>query len=559
MSFIAATLLVLQAGSPPLVVEGVLLAESGQSTTRGWSMAFPMRQVGAAHHAASLFVGFDSHQGVNPDTVVALANGTASAHPAVVMSWPFGTGPLLTNHNQPILALLHGPSGDRIVYHDIVTDALIAQDLLSGQISGPVQLPAGALRWTALQGCGDLNADGWEDFFFQADDFWTLQSGLVDGQSLSALWAHSASGLTSSRPAVSPDAERQADFDGDGTADFLSAGLYWNATITGQDYRLDALSGDTGALLWSVLVPFSPSPNVTGEAHCSIGHDVSDDGVPDVAVLAGDVLAAIDGASGTFLWQVPVPSLLAYLPSGTQFVSPLFPVFWDAVAGAPGESCVCLILEVPNAGITSEYHVLRFDGESGAYLSLSRMPDNLMPWASAAVEGTVPSSDHRFYNLGDIDNDGFTELAKTTPTFLTTSWGTSWFYPHMAILATETMSVATPVNMGGQAVFAITVPSSPCHLVQIVLSSRASAPGGVWADGWPTYLAGTRLLGVTSTLPRLSAVLDAAGQATVDLPIPGVPALVGRRYYARAIVFEQGGVGVGIRTMSNLSSFVIAP
>jgi hypothetical protein len=167
----------------------------------------------------------------------------------------------------------------------------------------------GAPLWASALGANfgylsapELTGDGLGDALVLAFFDGASKHMVYSGANGSQLWAQTLNGMV----------DVAGDIDGDGGSDLISVEAF------SVDVKITAIAGATGASLWGPVV----SPSVDFTANCFCTNDLTGDGVWDPLTIEytiepfNAIVRAHDGASGTEMWNVS-------LPSNVGFPSPL--------------------------------------------------------------------------------------------------------------------------------------------------------------------------------------------------------------------------------------------
>ena len=205
-----------------------------------------------------------------------------------------------------------------------------------------------------------------------------------------------------------------ADLDGDGLKDI----------IAGTDQALFAISGASGATLWTARDSVEDGSTLVGAHHLAVG-DFNADGTPDVAFdeLFDDGVTAVDGRTGAQLWHIPRPygytndlatgdldldgAADVVVAGGSDIVGTKIvaisgrtgAVLWSQefppvmappiTAGAPGSIVIADVAAggvVPEVVVAGTGAIVMFEGRSGAPLAAADLPNDRTAIALRAVD-----------------------------------------------------------------------------------------------------------------------------------------------------------------------------
>lgn len=464
---------------------------------------------------------------------------------------------------RPLSTLLHRPAGPTLLAEDSRTTPHFQHgffDVATGQLLGIVPYPTppspglppiGFLG--SVQRAGDVNADGFEDAFFQASTGSYCVTGVVDGQTMTVAWQHYLPNGTSAYWTYCRTDKGWPDIDGDGGPDLIYSTLrYYPPSSYAR--TMEAVSGATGTVLWSRTYP-------EGDASGAVVEDLTGDGIGEVLFSSPGygALQCLDGASGAELWSAPIANAASLLPN-LQYLT------YKSAMGV-GRSPITGALEVtiathcitPTGGVVEESGFLHLDALTGAPLRYRTIdvPD-LHPWLPDAVDWEVNGAQL----VGDIDRDGVVEVTNRT-------WTPSLSNPPvigeaaaMVVWSPCTLEVAASAPLGSTVDFKTRIPSSPGRQALLVLSRGFDAEQGVVHGEWPLHLVDDGLFRLTSGLasgpPPLWVTLDATGYAETSVSVPANPAFLGSVVYSKVVVPELAQPK-GIYTASTLGVTVITP
>ena len=470
-------------------------------------------------------------------------------------------------------ALLNSPSGARLIAVEISpfgSERLIALDLPSlnqvGVLSPPTNLPGGfpdPAFMSGLAPCGDINQDGFEDFFWSRSQ--TVGSGeayfgLCDGASLDGNdgWTHAEFG--SAAAAVSWEPGKMPDFSGDGIPDFL-VGTVRALGFGISEHSWFLLSGADGSTIWRqdggvgtlVLDPM-------------IGPDLNSDGWPDAALWQQDHLRLISPKDGSEIWKTPWTDLEQSLPAG-----------WSLQETAIGENTFStglkatdppiilqpfLRTELSTLAVSMDFAI--FSTSDGTLLGTAEAPENLEPWdENIPLNGDVFMS-YIPWPYGDFDNDGLMEYSvwvadKANSPAWAVALGVANYSKRLVILGQRTLFTEethdvlapTPVT------FNLICPSGPGKDFVVLLSTAFSERHGLNIGQWKTYLGASSALDLTLTSRALSGTLDAEGQGSTYAMVPPNPNLIGQTLYSRGLILNPAGSADPVWSMTSLGQTLL--
>jgi hypothetical protein len=328
--------------------------------------------------------------------------------------------------------------------------------------------------------------------------------------------------------------DRIGDLDLDGVPDLR---------VSGADYVYRLVSGADGSVLFTIP---SYQSNLSNWLNPQVGPfefdgDLNGDGVDDLvgspgapgaiwfAGSGGGVVTARSGVDGTPLWTVSTPDpylnpdgLGAWLAGGEDWSGDGVP---DVAVGAPA-------------------------GPTGAIKVLSGV-DGSVVYAFSPPAGTgTKSFGQRVALVSDVNGDGLSEIAVSaplTPPLVNNLWGTGEaffvtlcdvFGPGCTGLASEPriQCVGGAVRIGNGAFGARLENAPPGSTAFLLLGLSQTAWGALslpaplpGSPGCSLLVSGDAIVGpVVASGPP-----GATGTATVSLPIPNVPSLVGSTAYAQ--------------------------
>lgn len=464
----------------------------------------------------------------------------------------------------PGLSILKTPSGFQIVTRK-GNSFLEFRGFPSGQLRGDLFPPppnTGELAqstWRAIWNAGDVNLDGYDDVFFQSNSLGLFDgySGLIDGASMTVVWRQYSLWSSDARPITPDPATGFVDLDGDGIQDFVSGWLHAVPPYNIEDFHLQliAYSGVDGDLLWDSLV-------ATSDAKGGIqGRDLNGDGVADSVAMSGganEALHAIDGTDGSTIWSTDVSTVFPLIPgggTGLQFDNPAY--FQDTTDSASADTVSALVKIVPPGEISRVHYVATFRASDGLVLHVSPLPQNLEPWTPDPI---LPDNND-VYLLGDIDRDGYTEIARKidTPSFDPGGYWTPWnLVTSLAILGPPTIDLPSTLPLGQSHRVDFEIPSAESELVQLLISTGFDRDGGIEIDHWPTNLVADPLLSWSRANP-MTIYLGPGGEGGFQFTLPNNPALIGLELYFRGVVWEPSAPYQKVWTLSSLGQATVIP
>lgn len=458
--------------------------------------------------------------------------------------------------------LLKTPSGHQaLIFENGV--GVVSIDWNTGIKNGLVPPPTGFSppleepnQMDSILPAGDQDGDGFEDFFwtrYKGSGTGFSYCGLYSGASLSSIWQWGVGNSGGPMICIYVDPGPLPDLNGDGLADLL-VGIPRIDFFSGvMSHTYIAFSGPDGSEIWR-----EDGLGWLG-AYYGLGPDLSGDGVPDPVFLETPPLQfrTLDGADGTELWVTPLASLEAqysgdYVQGLTQwrgFMRNLDdPSAWEYVNFhwvIPGQ-----------LGFNAFLAFAHYDAQDGTFLGSYQIPSSLEPWS---IDPSWANDIHGVsFSLGDIDRDGLEEIAIPFKDWQRSpDWAINGSNPNpssqLAVLGLKTLFVPDALPVGtSYLTFDIAVPAGIGRDFVLLFSTGFDAYGGLKLGHWNTFLAPSRVLSYTLNRRPASGTLDANGQASGSVFIPGHPALVGTSLYSKAVILNPSGITDPILTMSSM-------
>jgi hypothetical protein len=471
-------------------------------------------------------------------------------------------------HEMPATGLINSPLGLHLFCFGQNHSDIEVRDLDSGsqvrRIPNPdppgTSKPMGYFR--LVRAAGDVNADGWDDLFFQgANTAGDGVAGCLDGRTGQALWTDYSPSHQWVRfvPELLPG--YPPDLDGDGVSDFVTSFAGYSFAFALKE-QITAHSGVDGSILWRKDLPLNASKHPRWTV---LGPDLNGNGTPDVVSLAhpqfststfqGD-LQARDGATGKLIWRTDLAWIKLLRPNAT---------FWGVgnplmIQLSPDGSSLDLLAFGASQGASNqlEYWYALIDAETGAYsLETISLDSSLLPWFPDPNSASGISNTRM--NLGDTDGDGFQEVASQVFIYSQDSGASPEVPLATVIWGQRTLFGPEQAQLGTSAFFEIRLPAIPLAPFQLAASAHFDPVLPGWSpDGLPTHLRLDRALARTAAHPGLAGQLDANGQAALTVPIPVNPAYAGIVLHCRAIVLDPANLG-RIRTQTTLWSMALMP
>lgn len=321
-----------------------------------------------------------------------------------------------------------------------------------------------------------------------------------------------------------------------------------------------ANSGVDGRKIWEVEKPGIEAAPATS----CWGPDVTDDGVADIAILsqlrlspsayASGLVALLSGADGSLVWERTFVELapMLHLPGHrAEYLQGLVGFSRHFHGRGPADLLLTVTFEDLHSttGI-GQAHTVMLDARTGGVATVAEETLTAEPWYPDAY-GILPIDYIQVRPvLGDVDRDGFNEVAARVELWSIDDPNIPGFPIATLILGRETLSLPAEASPGEQVKARLHIPSAPDHDFLLLLSLGFDRDGGKKVDGWRTFLAPDALL--ASTLAgRYPGRLDADGRGALQFQLPNHASLIGNTLYAKAVVFEPGST-TEVWTLSSL-------
>jgi hypothetical protein len=461
---------------------------------------------------------------------------------------PWGPFEWMSGYRETTAIMLAGPSGLR---HMVGGSGLSGTAgfigvwdpntmLLIREIGAPPPPPGypKLYNFDQLRNAGDVNLDGYDDLYFNGlaggNQWWV--SGILDGRSGKALWQHFSEDSNRASTTIEVnDSGPPPDFDQDGIPDQLSVSM-----DRSRNSRIVALSGVDGHELWVRTDGYQGiyQNHRPGNAN----HDVTGDGVPDVLsvfYLGPDYgkVQCLDGTNGLVAWETPWSQLEA--ESRFRF-GPDFVLAVDTPAWVTRSTSNPSQLEFRITVLSRNYktnqdirRVCSLDASTGEFLGFIDIPATLRPWSDDKSRDQQHGAwAENVYPLGDIDNDGFSEIGISVilPSFsqANLSYG-------FAVLGQPTLTVPLTLIPGRSAEGSLYIPTAAGFDFKVLVSDKFDPMAGLTLSKWKTHLAPSPLLTASRATP-VTGRLDAFGKAKFNIPIPSSLVSSGSQLYYRAIL-----------------------
>ncbi len=464
------------------------------------------------------------------------------------VQWPLMTSELVFGEFSfsggwwmPHFAVLPNALGSISAVKKLSTNEIVLRDSSTGipiaVCQNPTPLPGQSpiTIWRGIFAAGDLNLDGFVDLFLEGyAPPSTKVLGAVDGLTGALLWEYYDPEEDSEAPTLRAELSWPGDLDGDQVPDFVSTFRKFDQTLILSGSVQVALSGIDGAVIWRNEILGEPmrGGNVGGR-------DVNGDGIEDYLWNSSQSVQMTSGATGLQIWGIS-PNYLDHLfsPSEWQYYSDN-PSFFTGVRGVPGAFELVQFIEATNF-ITAERTsgFAHLDAATGAFLRWEELPQTMSPWFPDPADfGTL----YRYFLLGDIDRDGYTEIMHNAPIAAFDDPNIFGQPQPGLIYSQKTLRVAESHPVGQALILEADFPSSPGKPFRILLSDEFGLVNGLMIDEWRTNLMPSPLLDFSLSSGSMRGTLDAQGQGMAILAVPPNPSLSGRTIFSRAVVLESPG------------------
>lgn len=464
------------------------------------------------------------------------------------VQWPLMTSELVFGEFsfsggwwKPHFAILPNPNGSITAIKRVSTNQIVLRDSWTGvQVAvcqNPTPIPGQSpiTVWHGIFAAGDLNQDGFVDLFLEGTAHpSTKVLGAIDGFTGALLWEYNDPEEDSEAPSLRAELSWPGDLNGDQVPDFVATFRRFDQTLVLPGSVQIALSGVNGSVLWRNEIHGEPmrGGNVGGR-------DVDGDGIEDFLWNSSQTVQMTSGATGQSIWAIG-PNYLdsIFSPSEWQYYSDN-PSFFTGVSGLPGEFELVQYIEAANF-MTSERTsgFAHLDALTGAFLRWEEFPQAMEPWFSDPADfGSL----YRYFLLGDIDRDGYTEILHTAPISAFDDPNIFGQPQPGLIYSQSTLHVTNSHPVGQPLILEADFPSSPGKPFRVLLSDQFGLVNGLMIGEWRTNLVSSPLLNFSMASGTLRGTLDASGRGGAALPIPPNPNLSGRTLYSRVVVFESLG------------------
>jgi len=455
---------------------------------------------------------------------------------------------------EPRVAFLGSPTGLRVVLHDydLLEVAILDWEskALLGHVAAPPPHPTwGAISlWTGYHWAGDLNQDGYDDFFLNSySTSGAAVLAMVDGRTMTVPWTHYEVGLNGDyQPTQNYELGPPKDLNGDGVADLITTFEFFDPINLQRKSIQLALSGIDGQALWEnrIVDSITIGSNVGGK-------DVNGDGVGDALltmlgltasglVPANDLLRMSDGTSGAAIWETNAHYMDSLFPPGLFTYRPHHFSFYNPVLGNPGALDLCQVVAIRDETTGLDFYGIAYlDAMTGSFIRFESLPLDMEPWFP---DVTVVGADPFFMPVGDIDRDGCVEFFHGAPIADFDRLNRPGNYPTPGLIYSQkTLFVPDTIALGAILQATVSIPNGINRPCTLLLSTKFDKVGGLQLGEWRTHLAPSPLLSLSLSGRPFTTTLDNVGEGNIALTVPSNPGLLGTQIYSRAIVEETSG------------------
>ena len=462
-----------------------------------------------------------------------------------VLRWGWPQPFALTSGFAPANVVLGKPTGATWMAYRSSISELMAWDVSSRVFLGDIPFGIGGIFWA-----GDVNGDGWDDAFCHLVNG-NAVAGMIDGRTLSPGWVEVRDpDVHTPCPAIWTGAGVRPDINGDGIPDFIDAHSLYTPGAPFYEHVYRAFSGRDGAELWSLRDSLQ---GTSWSRYSSWGPDLNLDGFPDIVSVSLDFLLGVDAASGTLLYQGTKKIMDDVFPPSVYDYALTHPISVTGALGDPGGQEIFCVVEAAKTSwpYPREWRLVYLDPITMQRMDYVLFPGDLLPWSSDLIEDPNFINPMRNWSrfLGDIDRDGFVEIARVS-----NAYHLPGAYPstNISILGQRTLFIPESAQIGTNVDLHVSIPSSPGREFHTLVSTEFDGNGGVVLDGgWPTFLAPSFSLTMSLGGQFHRGLLDASGEASLSISIPNNPGLRGKTIYSRVVIEELSEPG-GVWTLSSL-------